>query len=285
MSAPAFEAALRAGTGGTFIQPVWSPLSRVPRNALVALRQPVDRWRFRRRLRGFHRDLVRPGDLVFDIGANVGDYTAAFLELDARVVAVEPGAEALGELHRRFDRDERVAIVPTGLSDSEGVKQLYVSTEGGSPLTTMSPEWISAAQESGRFSQFRWRPAGEVEVTTLDSLIELFGTPAFVKIDVEGLELPVVRGLSAPVPGVSLEYHPEYRAETVAAIGHLNGLAAAEFMYVPGSSVPAIGKSMPGTRGEWLGFDELCERLATATGGEWGDVLVRSGLCTAASST
>ena len=43
----------------------------------------------------FHRALVQEGDLVFDIGANVGDMTALYLELGARVVSVEPQEECL----------------------------------------------------------------------------------------------------------------------------------------------------------------------------------------------
>ena len=241
----------------------------------MAIRRPIERRHFRRRLRSFHHEFIKPGDLVFDVGANVGDYTAAFLGLGARVVAIEPDDQALGELRRRFVADERVSIVPKGVSDSEGTTQLYVSTEGGTPLSTMSEEWISAAQESGRF-HFSWRPAGQVEVTTLDSLIGRFGLPAFVKIDVEGFELQVVRGLSRPVAAVSLEFHPEYREHVVDALRHLADLGAAEFMYVPGDSLRAIGKSMPGVAGQWSGYQEVCEVLASAQKGEWGDVLARA---------
>lgn len=240
------------------------------------MRRPLEARRFRRRLHDFHSAFVRPGDLVFDIGANVGDYTAAFLGLGARVVAVEPDEQALGELRARFERDDRVTIVPSGVSDSEGTTQLFVSTEGGTPLSTMSEEWISAAQESGRFSHFDWKPAGLVEVTTLDSLIGRFGLPAFVKIDVEGFELQVVRGLSRSVAAVSLEFHPEYREQAVESLGRLADLDAAEFMYVPGDSLPAIGKSMPGVAGEWSGYQDVCEQLASAEKGEWGDVLARA---------
>jgi FkbM family methyltransferase len=214
---------------------------------------------------------------VIDAGANVGDYTAAFHELGARVVAVEPDAEALAELDRRFGEDDRITVVSKGLSDSEGTQRLYVSTDGGSPLSTMSEEWISAAQGSGRFTQFEWKPAGEVEVTTLDSLIETFGTPAFVKIDVEGFELPVVRGLSTPVPAISLEFHPEYGEQTLDALRHLADLGAADFMYAPGESSQALGKSMPGAPESWTDFDGIRERLmGDADEPEFGDVLART---------
>src|ERR1700741_472726 len=43
-----------------------------------------------RRLKSFYRRFVRPGDLVFDVGAHVGNHVRAFSSLGCRVVAVEP---------------------------------------------------------------------------------------------------------------------------------------------------------------------------------------------------
>src|SRR6266481_9284314 len=53
--------------------------------------------------RHFYRQFIQPGDLVFDVGANIGGKTAAFLSLGARVVAVEPNpvcAHRLREANR-----------------------------------------------------------------------------------------------------------------------------------------------------------------------------------------
>ena len=59
----------------------------------------------RRRARRFYGALVRPGDLCFDIGAHLGDRTAHFLTLGARVVAVEPQPQLMALLRRRFGRN------------------------------------------------------------------------------------------------------------------------------------------------------------------------------------
>jgi hypothetical protein len=69
----------------------------------VGRSQAVVRLRRRRgqasRLR-FYGAFVSAGDLVFDVGAHVGNRTAVFLELGARVVAVEPQAQCVAELQR-----------------------------------------------------------------------------------------------------------------------------------------------------------------------------------------
>ena len=54
----------------------------------------------------------------------------------------------------------------------------------------------------------KWNREVEIETTTLDLLIERFGAPAFIKIDVEGAEPSVLAGLSRPVRALSFEYLP-----------------------------------------------------------------------------
>src|SRR5258705_9740241 len=57
-----------------------------------------------------YRQFVRPGDLVFDIGAHVGDRVAAFRRLGARVVAVEPQPALANILRLFYGRDPRITI-------------------------------------------------------------------------------------------------------------------------------------------------------------------------------
>jgi hypothetical protein len=63
---------------------------------------PFRAQRQRRSQTRFYSQFVSPGDLVFDIGANVGDRTAVFVSLGARVVAVELYEDSASKLSRRF---------------------------------------------------------------------------------------------------------------------------------------------------------------------------------------
>ena len=67
------------------------------RSTLIYRARP---WR-RQRLDRFYRRFIAPGDLVFDIGAHLGDRLAAFARLGARVVAVEPQPTFAAALRRR----------------------------------------------------------------------------------------------------------------------------------------------------------------------------------------
>ena len=70
-----------------------------------------------------------------------------------------------------------------------------------------------------------------VPVTTLDSLIALYGEPDFCKIDVEGFEKEVFKGLSRPLARLSFEFHAEFLGETFACLELLRELGLYRFNF------------------------------------------------------
>lgn len=159
-----------------------------------------------RGLRHLYRDFVRPGDVVFDVGAHVGDRTAAFQALGARVVALEPQPGPAVWLKRIVGRREGVTILQQAVGAEIGRAQLAVS-RAHPTVSTLAHGWreqIGAANPT--FSRVEWDTQIDVPVTTLDELIATYGCPAFCKIDVEGFEADVLAGLSSAVPALSVEY-------------------------------------------------------------------------------
>jgi FkbM family methyltransferase len=201
----------------------------------------------------FHRALVQEGDLVFDIGANVGDMTALYLELGATVVSVEPQEECLKRLEKRYERHPRVSIVPMAVGAVEGEQEMLLS-DIRSPLSSMSPVWIAAVKSSGRFPYYGWGRSVAVQVTTLDSLIALYGEPEFCKIDVEGFEREVFKGLSRPLARLSFEFHAEYIGEALACLESLRDLGMYRFNFTKENQ--PVFESM-----KTLNEDEISERL------------------------
>jgi FkbM family methyltransferase len=153
----------------------------------------------------FYRMFVDPGDLVFDIGAHVGDRTSSFRRLGARVVAVEPQwllASALRHIH---GRDPLVEIVCRAVGDNAGKTVLHVNTNNPT-VSTVSEAFVEGAGGAAGWEDQSWDDDVEVEVVTLDGLIARYGLPSFVKIDTEGAEDRVLRGLSHAVPKLSFEF-------------------------------------------------------------------------------
>lgn len=126
--------------------------------------------------------LLRPGDVVFDVGANIGYPTLLFshaVEASGKVVALEPSPRAFRLLQRTLNGRLNVECVNLAASDHEG-EALFYETEN---LDTSSLQPVVSVK---RYT---------VTTTTLDNVVQSFGPPAFVKIDVEGHEPSVFRGM------------------------------------------------------------------------------------------
>ena len=190
----------------------------------------------RRRMRGFYRQFVRPGDLCFDIGAHLGDRTGHFLALGARVVALEPQPGPLAVLRRLYGGDARVTLIAAAAGAAPGEAELAIDPMNPT-VASLSPEWRARVARVRSFAGIAWRERLRVPVTTLDALIAEHGRPAFCKIDVEGFEAAVLEGLSQPLPALSIEYIPAALDGTFAALARLKALGDYRFNRSPGESL------------------------------------------------
>ena len=243
------------------------------------LRYQVSRWRTLRSIRRwsdrderamqFYSQFIRPGETCFDIGANRGNRTKVFKMLGARVIAVEPQRRCTALLHRAFSDEPSVTIIESACADYQGRAELRIAGYDG--LSSLSEDWISTVKATGRFGDMRWREVADVAVTTLDSLVCTYGDPAFIKIDVEGSELNVLRGLSKPVRGLSFEFTPEFMGAALECIRYLTTLGLREFNF-------SAGESMQLTYPAWMNADQIMGRLPEYRGSTtlFGDVYARA---------
>jgi FkbM family methyltransferase len=187
------------------------------------------------RRRELYRRWVRPGSLVFDIGANVGNRTVVFAALGAGVVAVEPQPHCARALHWMFLFQPSVRVLAAAAGRDDSPKTItQFSTD---VLSSLNPDWIAAARTSGRFGDLA--PVREIVVpgVTLDQLIARHGVPAFTKIDVEGYEAEVLAGLSRPCGTVSFEFTPEMPQLAAACLDRLAALGYTRFQFSAGESM------------------------------------------------
>ena len=152
-----------------------------------------------------HGGFVRSGDLVFDVGSHVGDRVLSFRRLGCRVVAVEPQPALLAVLRLMFGRSPEVVVVPAAVGAAEGLLDLHLNLPNPT-VASGSPAFVAAAAGAPGWENQHWTHRLTVPLTTLDALIARHGRPAFIKIDVEGLEGDVLAGLTLPVPALSFEF-------------------------------------------------------------------------------
>jgi FkbM family methyltransferase len=187
---------------------------------------------------------VRPGDLVFDVGAHVGDRTAAFRKLGARVVAVEPQPALLRVLGFFHGRDKAVTIEGAAVGRTQGSVALRLNVDNPT-VSTASDDFVRAAADAPGWVDQNWTKTIEVRLTTLDALIARHGVPAFIKIDVEGFEVEALAGLSRPVNALSFEFTTIQPAVAAAAIARCAALGYAAFN-------AALGESQTLVHANWL---------------------------------
>jgi len=158
---------------------------------------------------------VRPGDVVIDAGANIGDFTRAALADGARlVVAIEIAPDTLEALRRNLAAEilaGRVIVYDKGVWDGDSEMTLSVSGERGSGVDTLIPL-------TGEY-----KPAAVVKLTSIDKIVAELGISQvdLIKLDVEGAELRAVRGARETIrrfkPVLAFDSE-DFRAAEVTAI-------------------------------------------------------------------
>lgn len=222
----------------------------------------------------FLKQFISPGDLVFDVGANIGKKTELYVELGARVVCFEPQAECIDILKRKFCKvPNKVFIEQVGLADKEGILEFY-QCSAANTISTFSQDWT----RTGRFAErnHRWDKKKQIAVTTLDSMIKKYGMPKFCKIDVEDFEYEVIRGLHYQIPYLSFECNIESIEKTRKCIEHLESLGYCQFNF-------AMGERGWFFFDQWLDGKTFVDKLLAEKGkqqyediwGVWGDVYAR----------
>ncbi|MDP3868358.1 FkbM family methyltransferase [Phenylobacterium sp.] len=162
---------------------------------------------FDRQLIDWAVEFVSPGQVVWDIGANVGVFTFSAAGCGAKVVAMEPDPFLSNLLLRAQGLTANsalsVSIVQAAASERRSLARLQIAAGGRAAN--------SLAQFAGSRSTFV-HSVGEVIVPTimLDDLLEIQGPPQFIKIDVEGAEVQALTGAER----VMAEYRPIIVVET-----------------------------------------------------------------------
>lgn len=178
---------------------------------------------------------LAPGGLAFDIGAHVGDRTASFRRLGARVVALEPQPLCALAIRAIHGGDPDVTLVQAACGAHEGIVRLHVNSANPT-VSTASSDFVRAADGAGGWEGQVWDETVDAAVTTLDALAAAHGRPDFIKIDVEGFEEQVLAGLSAPVPALSFEFTTIQRDVAMRCLDRLQALGYARFNVALGES-------------------------------------------------
>ena len=221
--------------------------------------------------RDFFLQFLNAGDIFFDIGANYGNRIEPIINEGIKIIAVEPQDACAQYLKTKYKN--KITVESCGLSDKKGIQKMYISN--ASPLSSFSKEWIMATQQSGRFRKYSWHNEQLIEMDTLDNLIKKYGKPKFIKIDVEGYEYEVLKGLSDMVKTLSFEYTiPERKQSVLECIDRIIEIGGENNILFNYSA----GESMKWALDDWITSVEMKEEIEKQrfVNSEFGDIYVKT---------
>lgn len=148
---------------------------------------------------------------VWDIGANIGvfSFSAAAIAVNGTILAVEADIWLADLLRKSAQLTENISrticVLPAAISDSSSIARFHIAKRGRAS---------NALEAAGGKSQMGGvREQQYVATLTLDSLLEHFPAPVFVKIDIEGAELMAIRGAEKLVSAIRPIFYIEVSQE------------------------------------------------------------------------
>ena len=168
-------------------------------------------------------------DLIYDVGMNNGDDTAYYLHRGYRVVAVEATPELVRSAEQRFQAEiaaGRLVIINAGIAEREGELPFWICE--------MHSEWssfdrsIASRENSGHYQI-------SVPCVRFRSLLEQFGVPFYLKIDIEGNDHLCLRDLdreTAPTH-LSVEASDISLLDLLRDLGYDRFKCISQFHYLP----------------------------------------------------
>jgi FkbM family methyltransferase len=162
--------------------------------------------------------------LIFDIGANVGAWTRANLQSARQIISVEASPQTYERLKASVTADKVIALnYAVCNNDNKDVTFYHANCD---VLSTMNKDWLTSP--SSRFYNQQYREI-RVKSITLDKLIEQYGVPDLLKIDVEGGEFEVVSSLHTKVPLLCFEWASEVNDITFRCLDYLSSMGYTKF--------------------------------------------------------
>ena len=215
------------------------------------------------RMGAFYSQFFQAGSRVFDVGANQGEYSEIFAGEGGRVIAIEPNTAYSTRL-TALARTNDIHPMFVAIGEEPGEATLNVCSKPG--FSTMVDRHVDWIEESPDYKDVSWTHTLTVPVTTLGLLAKEFGEPEFVKIDVEGFEINVLRGMTFRPRNLSFEFGARRKGPSSVCLEHMGAL---NYRFRP-----IIGREYRFVTAEWMSLEEARAWLDSYSveQGEYGDM-------------
>jgi hypothetical protein len=162
--------------------------------------------------------------MFFDIGSNIGNWSLSNINLCDKIIAVEASPITFNELADRCKHDN-IVLLNYAVCDNNGEDITFYHAYTHT-LSTINKDWLT--NETSRFYNYPFTQI-TCKTITIDKLIQIYGMPELIKIDVEGGEYQCITSLTQKAKMICFEWASETNHITYKCIQHLSHLGYTQF--------------------------------------------------------
>jgi FkbM family methyltransferase len=159
--------------------------------------------------------------MFFDIGANIGNWALANIHSCQKIISVEASHTTYKKLLLNINNNNNIVCLNYAVCNSDEEYITFYDSYSADTLSTLNKDWLTSP--SSRFYNYSYNEI-KCKTISIDNLIQLYGTPEFIKIDVEGGEFDCLTSLTQKVNHLCFEWASETNNITFKCIDYLEEL-------------------------------------------------------------
>lgn len=164
--------------------------------------------------------------MIFDIGANIGKQSLENINKTNKIIAIEASPNTYNYLINNCSYNSNIICLNYAVCDNNE-KDIIFYDANAHTISTLNKEWLT--DEKSRFNNYTNFNEIICKTITIDKLIEIYGEPELIKVDVEGGEYFCVKSLNKKINMLCFEWAAELNDITLQTLDHLHKLGFKEF--------------------------------------------------------
>jgi FkbM family methyltransferase len=199
--------------------------------------------------------------MFFDIGANVGKWSLSNIKQCDKIISIEASPITFERLADKCTND-RIILLNYAVCNNGGNDITFYHAECDA-LSTIQKDWLTSSDS--RFYDYKYTEI-KCKTITIDKLIEQFGLPDLIKIDVEGGEYECIASLTQKNKLLCFEWTSETNITSFKCIDYLFGLGYRDFFIQNGDTY-----TFRPNDNDYYSIDDIKTRLSnTVPKKDWG---------------
>ena len=165
-------------------------------------------------------------NMFFDIGANIGKWSLSNIDNSNKIIAIEASPDTFKKLLCNTNHNNKIVPLNYAVcnSDEEFIEFYNCNAD---TLSTINKDWLDS-EKSRFYNQYNYNII-KCKTIKIDKLIQEYGIPELIKIDVEGGEFECLTSLTQKVNNLCFEWASETNDITFKCIDYLESLGYNEF--------------------------------------------------------